>query len=1437
MCGFVFFLVFLFLVSCVSVPLSLTMDSPYLMQSQSGWTGFGSGMTIMQLYWTLSSIGSMIMFTGINGVNADNSTLGNCTGGAIAGSGGCVCNTGMFFNVSRCSACLGGYFSNSFNATGCNGCVAGTYSSVGASMCSLCAPGTYGTFAYSTGCSICAAGNYSLAGMTTCTSCRAGTYSLGNSSSCINCPGGLYGNHTGMRNASCDGICPAGYFCPSGTASYSANLCNPGTYSTAGSSACLGCPPGTYGNASGLTSSTCMGKCPAGYYCPLATALATQFMCERNLCSDVGSSNCSQCSPWSACGYTGCNFFRFNNSHIFVPLNDISFSQMNNNLSWAVQFDFRLSSIIATSYQYLFSKPGANFSVATSKESSFEFALRLAPNMTLQLLMGCSLPSQNISSYLANGTAFFFYSNLGTINDTLWHNLALSYQPNMVLLYIDNTLIRNISFFPTCGPLWGGTVFYLGSGSNTSGYGGYFFSGDMMDARVWKTSISSSLVSATSAYNIIPITYQTLLYSWWLLNGTTGNIVPDYAGRSPGMASVPLWVHEDIIPPWITGLFPISPSGLYSAGLSIVIGVSFSEPVLVYGQPYIYLQLYPLNTTAIAVYTSGSGYSLLYFTYFPAQTDFVSNLMTSTAYLSINVSNVNWITDLMGNVADTRLPPTGTLNTLGYGPNVITVGCPSCQVPDSTSILTCPLSALAGVTFNCSIQANNNGINVTVVPNAMFTLSMGGTTAVTGSFSTIYPYYAPFGTILTFNFTSTLNSSGALLIWDGVSRSVQIVNIYQSLALPVLINQMITMTIVGRKTVTDFLILNLTSFNFVDSNSGGNFSSPWYADPVAGIVAVNFTTGMNSGPTYLFDGFTRKPVNISVYVVPDASSTMICPPTVEANASTIICTLFPMNNGNPIWTLSSYYNLSDSLQNGTFSPLSSFFAPNFTFVYTPNPSSCGGYTQLWDAVSGASSTVLVYRAPDSSSNISCSTYALIPGATVWCTILPRWKGLTIWTWSVWFNPTIVLALGTTSASIVNGIDSGFATVFTFSVLIVSGMDTGMIAVSDGVSNGAFLVKVTYPPDSTSSIQCPPDGARIGSNLTCFLIPKKLGYQIYTGSYYFAPIDRLTGGTFSVLTGSYLNNYTVVYTASQVDGYTIIAAGGVPPFAVQTLQVWSPIDSTSTISCPAFVQLGVFAVCTITPKRSLRTVFSLSQFLQLVVVNGNAGMIVPSFANLFSFNYSANYSGSASVYASIGTAAANLLIWDVPDSSTIVNCPSVVLTSTVIVCTITPMRNYSLIWSLSSFFNLSDSANSVNAFSSVSPYYSNLFTFFYTTTAFTAPVNVSTGFNYTSIQIYDFPDNTSLLSCPVNVILGGSITCSIVARKAGVPIYAFATSFSPRFVGAGGSFLDVFPAFGITFYFNFSSTMETGVTQLSSGLGNLATVLIWDIPDTSSAETC
>jgi hypothetical protein len=108
------------------------------------------------------------------------------------------------------------------------------------------------------------------------TICTPGSY-------CINglklpCPPGLFGNVTGLRTVNCSGPCQPGQFCPQGSVTP------------------LPCPKGTYGAVEKLTNSSCSGRCQQGYFCPEGSISPRERPCPPGRYGPVEGLSSYDCS-------------------------------------------------------------------------------------------------------------------------------------------------------------------------------------------------------------------------------------------------------------------------------------------------------------------------------------------------------------------------------------------------------------------------------------------------------------------------------------------------------------------------------------------------------------------------------------------------------------------------------------------------------------------------------------------------------------------------------------------------------------------------------------------------------------------------------------------------------------------------------------------------------------------------------------------------------------------------------------------------------------------------------------------------------------------------------------------------------------------------------------------------------------------------------------
>ena len=194
-------------------------------------------------------------------------------------------------------------------------CPAG-YKCPNSSTITLCSPGEVCPAGTITSSSMCPGGQYcpsTLQGSSSSLPCPAGFFCPIGSVSYVNnacntgeyCPAGSDDHHLCAAGFYCPNptqqlACPAGSYCPQGSSA--AIPCPIGSYCPAGVSAAIACAAGQYCPVGSTTPQTC----PAGFYCPDgATKLGCPAGTYSNATGKTAASDCTQCPPGFTCPYTG----------------------------------------------------------------------------------------------------------------------------------------------------------------------------------------------------------------------------------------------------------------------------------------------------------------------------------------------------------------------------------------------------------------------------------------------------------------------------------------------------------------------------------------------------------------------------------------------------------------------------------------------------------------------------------------------------------------------------------------------------------------------------------------------------------------------------------------------------------------------------------------------------------------------------------------------------------------------------------------------------------------------------------------------------------------------------------------------------------------------------------------------------------------------------
>jgi hypothetical protein len=148
----------------------------------------------------------------------------------------CICQYGYTGpNGGPCTSCSTGQYKNTRGTANCDLCAAGTSSgaiaATSVATCSSCGYGQYNMYSGQSTCTLCDAGTATNQfGSTICGVCAAGKWSPQGAATCSNCLAGTYSTTVGASSIS---LCLT---------------CQPGSYSSAGSTVCLLCGACSYWN-------------------------------------------------------------------------------------------------------------------------------------------------------------------------------------------------------------------------------------------------------------------------------------------------------------------------------------------------------------------------------------------------------------------------------------------------------------------------------------------------------------------------------------------------------------------------------------------------------------------------------------------------------------------------------------------------------------------------------------------------------------------------------------------------------------------------------------------------------------------------------------------------------------------------------------------------------------------------------------------------------------------------------------------------------------------------------------------------------------------------------------------------------------------------------------------------------------------------------------
>jgi len=251
------------------------------------------------------------------------------------------------------------------------------------------------------------------------------------------------------------------------------------------------------------------------------------------------------------------------------------------------------------------------------------------------------------------------------------------------------------------------------------------------------------------------------------------------------------------------------------------------------------------------------------------------------------------------------------------------------DTPDATSTLSCTDAVLmVGIPTICTITAKRANLAITALASA-FAPAVGS-----GAVSTISPSS---GTALTFTYTAGV-TTGPVTVQDGLhSFAITVVDApdasttFSCTSSTRQVGTTMTCTITPKKAGA----VIYTRASAFDPSATGGGSISGFGPTVGNGFTFTYTAPATSGASSVSDG--TRTFAVSVYDLPDTTTTMTCASATQLVSTGQTCTITPKKGGAPITALASAFTLSASA--GSASAIAPASGTSLTFTYTASAAS------------------------------------------------------------------------------------------------------------------------------------------------------------------------------------------------------------------------------------------------------------------------------------------------------------------------------------------------------------------------------------------------------------------------------------------------------------------------------------------------------------------
>ena len=287
---------------------------------------------------------------------------------------------------------------------------------------------------------------------------------------------------------------------------------------------------------------------------------------------------------------------------------------------------------------------------------------------------------------------------------------------------------------------------------------------------------------------------------------------------------------------------------------------------------------------------------------------------------------------------------------------------------------------------------------------------------------------------------------------------------------------------------------------------------------------------------------------------PDQTTVVVCADDTLLPGEQTLCVITPRQDGLLVPVeYQDFDGLSASA--GTVSGVSpQELTTSFTFSFTAPATS---QVVTIDTGVGATTSVTVLDAPDTTSTVTCAASLLLSGDTTICTIVAKKSGVPIYAAASAFAPS------PSPDGVTGAIVEAYGASLTFPY--TAGVTTGIMTISDGL--GATTTLTVYAePDQTSTVACEDDRLLPGAQTVCTVTPRAAGISIIAAASAFQVTASPDGGI-GPLNPNVGTSFTFLFTAPGTVGFKTIDLGFGNAASQTQVEVYSDVDVTE-LSLPS-----------------------------------------------------------------------------------------------------------------------------------------------------------------------------------------------------------------------------------------------------------------------------